>query len=195
MVYVVGSGDDSFSPVFWTFISIYGGGMALLYSKFATKIEIPLKKDILSRICPMLYSKLQYSYDAQFSFNELDILRQRGLIKQYTDIDIAEDSIYFDVTKDNKNFTVHGFELQTSEVTGRGKRRRNVVTNHCYLMRVHFPYARIPLQDDILIRQDKLDTLSKSNLLVPIISGFMTMITIAVGLENILLGILCGLCV
>jgi hypothetical protein len=167
--------------------------MAILYSKFASKIEIPLKRDILSRICPMLYSKLQYSYDAQFSFNELDILRQKGLLKQYTDIDIAEDSIYFDVAKDSKYFTVHGFELQTSEVTGTGKRRRSVVTNHYYLMRIHFPYARIPLQDDILIRQDKLDTLSKSNLLKPTMGGFITMIVIVVGLENILLGILLGL--
>ncbi len=167
--------------------------MAILYSKFASKIEIPLKKDILSRVCPMLYSKLQYSYDAQFSFNELDVLRQKGLIKQYTDIDIAEDSIYFDVAKDNKNFTVHGFELQTSEVTGTGKRRRSVVTNHCYLMRVHFPYARIPLQDDILIQQDTLDTLSKSNLLMPIIVAFVSTIVIAVSLEKIFLGILIGL--
>ncbi len=77
ILYYIGSGEDIFSPVFWTFIVTYGGGMTLLYTVFASKIEIPLKKDILSHICPMLYSKLQYSYDARFSFMEIDILRHR----------------------------------------------------------------------------------------------------------------------
>lgn len=194
-LYYIGSGGDLFSPVLWTFIVIYGGGMTLLYTAFSSKIETPLKKDILSRICPMLYSKLQYSHDARFSFMEIDILRHRWLLKPYTDLDIVEDSIFFDVAKDNKNFTVHGFELQTSEETGTGKRRRKVVTNHCYLMRVHFPHARIPLQDDILIQQDTLDTLSKTNLFAPTISALVIAIITAIALESILLGIVIGVCI
>lgn len=145
--------------MFVTFTVLCIGGLYALYNKFASKIETPLKRDILSRMCPMLYSKLQYSHDAQYSFDELDVLKNKGLLKSYTDLDIVEDSIYFDVEKDNKRFTVHGFELQTSQVTGTGKRRRTVITNHCYLMRVHFPNARIPLQNDILIQKDSLDTL------------------------------------
>ncbi len=106
-----------------------------------------------------------------------------------------EDSIFFDVAKDNKNFSVHGFELQTSEETGTGKRRRKVMTNHCYLMRVHFPHARIPLQDDILIQQDTLDTLSKTNLFAPTISALAIAVIMAIALKSILLGIVIGICI
>lgn len=50
--------------------------MGLLYAKFSNLIEIPLKMEVLAKLCPILYSKLCYSYDAKYSFDELDILQQ-----------------------------------------------------------------------------------------------------------------------
>ena len=48
--------------------------MGFLYSKFSKLIEIPLKMEVLAKLCPVIYSKLSYSHDAKYSFDELDVL-------------------------------------------------------------------------------------------------------------------------
>lgn len=114
--FTIGSGDDSFSPVIWsTFIS-YGIGIGTLYRKFASKIEIPLKSEVLQKMCPLLYSKLEYSYDEKYSFDELELLRSKNFISSYDSLDRVEDSVHFDVEKEGKVFSVNGFELETSEI-------------------------------------------------------------------------------
>jgi hypothetical protein len=90
--------------------------MGILYKKFSTKIEIPLKTEVLMRMCPLLYSKLEYSHDGKYSFDELDVLRQKEFLASYTSLDRVEDSIHFDIEKDGKQFSVNGFELETSEM-------------------------------------------------------------------------------
>ncbi|MCA9378320.1 hypothetical protein KC711_05510 [Candidatus Peregrinibacteria bacterium] len=48
--------------------------MGFLYAKFSKLIEIPLKMEVLAKLCPVIYSKLSYSHDAKYSFDELDVL-------------------------------------------------------------------------------------------------------------------------
>jgi hypothetical protein len=120
-------------------------------------------------MCPLLYSKLEYSYDGKYSFDELDILRSKDFLASYDSLDRVEDSLHFDVESDGKIFSVNGFELETSEVRGSGKKRRRVTTNHCYLIKVVFPNARIPLESDLFILTDRLDAPITTKLLIPII--------------------------
>lgn len=81
--------------------------MGALYKRFASKIEIPLKTEVLTRMCPLLYSKLQYSHDEKYSFDELDLLRSKNFLASYDSLDRVEDSVYFDVEKDGKHFSVN----------------------------------------------------------------------------------------
>jgi Protein of unknown function (DUF3137) len=165
--YTIGTGDNSFSPVIWSTIISYSIGMGMLYKKFSTKIEIPLKTEVLMRMCPLLYSKLEYSHDGKYSFDELDVLRQKEFLASYTSLDRVEDSIHFDIEKDGKQFSVNGFELETSEMRWSGKNRKRVTTNHCYLMKAVFPNARIPLSSDLFIVRDQLDAPVTTKLLIP----------------------------
>ncbi|NRH21195.1 DUF3137 domain-containing protein [Candidatus Gracilibacteria bacterium] len=155
--YTIGSGDNSFSPVIWAAIISYSTGIGLLYKKFASKIEIPLKSEVLQKMCPLLYSKLEYSYDEKYSFDELELLRGKNFLSSYDSLEKVEDSVHFGVEKDGKIFSVNGFELETSEMRGSGKNRRRVTTNHCYLMKAVFPSARIPLSSDLFIMHDEID--------------------------------------
>jgi hypothetical protein len=91
---------------------------ALLYKIFSSKIEIPLKRDILTNICPLIDSTLEYSYTAKYAFDELGILEKEGLIKTFDFITLEEDSLHFSLQKGNQNYTVNGFELQTSKMRG-----------------------------------------------------------------------------
>ena len=166
--YTIGSGDNSFSPVIWTAIGSYSLGIGILYKKFASKIEIPLKSEVLSKMCPLLYSKLEYSYDEKHSFDELEILKTKEFLDSYDSLDRVEDSVHFNVEKDGKIFSVNGFELETSEMRWSGKNRRRVTTNHCYLMKAVFPYARIPLQDDLHILSDQADSNTSKKWFLPI---------------------------
>ncbi len=189
--FTIGSKDNSFSPVIWSTVISYTVWIGYLYSRFASKIEIPLKTEVLSRMCPLLYSKLEYSYDGKYSFDEIEFLRSKWFLASYDQLDKVEDSIRFDIQKDGKMFAVNGFELETSEVRGSGKNRRRVTTNHCYLLKVIFPNARIPLTDDLLITQDFADRSIGSKLLWPIIGCTMlAMFTLA--LTNWWIGLLVG---
>lgn len=67
-------------------------------------------------MCPLLYSKLEYSYDEKYSFDELELLRTKNFISSYDSLDRVEDSVHFDVEKEGKVFSVNGFELETSEI-------------------------------------------------------------------------------
>lgn len=167
--YTIGSGDDSFSPVIWAAIISYSIGIGLLYKKFASKIEIPLKSEVLQKMCPLLYSKLEYSYDEKYSFDELELLRSNNFLSSYDSLDKVEDSVHFGVEKDGKIFSVNGFELETSEVRWSGKNRRRVTTNHCYLMKAVFPSARIPLASDLFIIHDEADGWGGSNFILPML--------------------------
>ncbi len=145
-------------PVVWTTIGTYGILMGILYANFRSKIEIPLKTDVLAKLCPILYSKFEYSHDRKYSFDDVYMLRGKSFLNSFDRIKTIEDSIYFPMTKDGKNFFVHGFELETTETrtTGSGKNRRTrtVTTNHDYLIKAEFPMARIPLKDDLFIVSD-----------------------------------------
>ncbi len=167
--YTIGSGDNSFSPVIWSTIISYSVGMGALYKRFASKIEIPLKMEVLTRMCPLLYSKLQYSHDEKYSFDELDLLRGKNFLSSYDSLDRVEDSVYFDVEKDGKHFSVNWFEVETSEIRGSGKNRKRVTTNHCYLMKAVFPSTRIPLTSDLYITHDEADGWNGSNYIWPIL--------------------------
>lgn len=169
--YSIGTGDNSFSPVIWTAIISYSVWISLLYKKFASKIEIPLKSEVLQKMCPLLYSKLEYSYDEKYSFDELEILRAKNFISSYDSLDKVEDSARYGVENDGKKFSVNGFELETSEMRWSGKNRRRVTTNHCYLMKAVFPNARIPLTNNLLIVHDEADGWSGSNYIWPILGA------------------------
>jgi hypothetical protein len=58
-------------------------------------------------MCPLLYSKLQYSYDEKYSFNELEILRSKDFLSSYDSLDRVEDSIHFDIENNGKVFSVN----------------------------------------------------------------------------------------
>lgn len=157
LFFTIGSGDDSFSPVFTAAFGSYALAMGFLYAKFSKLIEIPLKMEVLAKLCPVIYSKLSYSHDAKYSFDELDVLLASWILRSYSSIDLVEDSMEFEVERDGKNFFVNGFELKTSEIQWSGKNRRRVTTNHDYLIKAVFPNARIPLKSDLKIVGDQAD--------------------------------------
>ena len=155
--YTIGTGDNSFSPVIYLAFGLYWIGMGILYKKFSSKIEIPLKTEVLKKMCPILYSKLDYSHDTKYSFDELELLSAKKFLSSYDTIEAVEDSTHFEIENNGKLFSVNGFEVKTSEVRWSGKDRKRETTNHCYLMRAVFPNARIPLQNDLLIVKDQAD--------------------------------------
>ena len=169
--YTIGSGDDSFTPGITTLILSYTFSMGWIYHKFSTLIEIPLKKNVLSKMCPLIFSKLEYSHDAQYSFDECSYLVGKWFLRWYTDIDKAEDSIRIMMEKDGKSFIAQWFELETSKVQWSGKNRRRVTTNHDYLIRVEFPNARIPMEHDLFIMKDYLDSQSAWKYVIPLVIG------------------------
>jgi len=57
---------------------------------------------VLAKLCPILYSKLEYSYDGKYSFNELDKLQEKEFLQSYDSIDLVEDSTTFTMEKDGK---------------------------------------------------------------------------------------------
>lgn len=191
--YTIGSGDDSFSPVIWSTIISYTIGMGYLYQRFSSKIEIPLKTEVLQKMCPLLYSKLEYSYDAKYSFDELDLLRSKDVLASYDSLDRVEDSLHFDVESGGKIFSVNGFEVETSEVRGSGKNRKRVTTNHCYLIKAVFPNARIPLGSDLHIVTDQFDAPVSKKLLIPIIVGIFVFVFSFVLSQMMSVGIIAGL--
>ena len=84
-------------------------------------------------------------------------------MNDYEDVDKVEDSIAFTIDEPHKHILVQGYELETSRITrDRKGRRRKTTTNHCYLLRVIFPEARIELKNDLLIKTDEADSPSKS---------------------------------
>ena len=180
LFFTIGSGDNTFSPVFTAAFWSYALAMGFLYSKFSKLIEIPLKMEVLAKLCPVIYSKLSYSHDAKYSFDELDVLLASWILRSYSSIDLVEDSMEFEVERDGKNFFVNGFELKTSEIQWSGKNRRRVTTNHDYLMKAIFPNARIPLKSDLKIVGDQADQwiTSKfwSSIMVWILLWFITFI-------------------
>ena len=108
----------------------------------------------MSRICKILHSTFEYSYDGKYSFNDLSILKEKKFLNSYSMIDTVEDSCALKIQQDGKSFLLNGFELETSKMQSSGKRRRKVITNHDYLMKIVFPYARIPLVSDVIIEKD-----------------------------------------
>jgi Protein of unknown function (DUF3137) len=166
--YTIHSGNDSYPPTIIATIATYTIAMGFLYKKFASRIEIPIKSEVLAKLCPILYSKLEYSYDAKYSFDELGELLSKDFISSYDQIDRAEDSVYFSVERDGKTFVLNWFEVETSEMRWSGKNRKRVTTNHDYLMKIQFPHARIPLQSDMYIVSDVANKPVTSKLFVPI---------------------------
>lgn len=144
-------------------IILTGIASAFLHKKFANKIEIPLKEKVLKRLCPVLYSKLEYSHDGKYSFSEMRDLVEKRFLNSYDSIKIVEDSIFFPMQKDGKNFYVHGFELETTQTRGSGKNRRTVTTNHDYLIKAKFPQARMPMNADLFIKTDSHDNSNSSS--------------------------------
>lgn len=166
-------------------VTSYTFWMGYLYKKFASKIEIPLKSEVLQKMCPLLYSKLEYSYDEKYSFDELEHLRSKNFLASYDSLDKVEDSVRFGVEKDGKTFSVNGFEVETSEIRWSGKNRRRITTNHCYLMKAVFPNARIPLTSDLFIMHDEADGWSGSNYLWPILWAIFIFIFSSIGLADV----------
>ena len=154
LFFYVGTWDDSFSTIEWLWILatfLYGG----TYAAYRSKIEIPLKRDVMSRICKKLHTTFEYSYDGKYSFDDLSKLVEKKFLNSYNRIDKVEDSVELKIELEKKWFILRGFELKTRRVSGSGKNRKNVVTNHDYLMKITFPYARIPITCDLLVIPDK----------------------------------------
>lgn len=108
----------------------------------------------MSRICKILHTTFEYSYDGKYSFNDLELLLQKKFLNHYTMTDTVEDSCALKIEQNGKSFLLNGFELKTSEMRRNGKRRSKVITNHDYLMKIVFPHARIPLTADVVIEKD-----------------------------------------
>ena len=178
LFYTIGSGDNSTTPVLegwiWAAVIVFW----LIYTKFRSKIEIPLKRDVLTKICTFLDSKLEYSYDAKFSFNDLDTLQQKQFISRYTILDLVEDSTSLQHLEDGKGFYMRGFELETSKVSWSGKKRKKVITNHDYITKLVFPKARIPLKSDIYVKSKEYNNLSGINRIIVIIVAILMLMVI-----------------
>jgi hypothetical protein len=70
--------------------------------KYKSKIEIPLKRDIMSRVCKNLHSTFKYSYDEKYSYDDLNILLQKKFLKSYNRLEKVEDSIELKMEKEGK---------------------------------------------------------------------------------------------
>lgn len=168
-------------------VILIGIASAFLHKKFANKIEIPLKEKVLKRLCPVLYSKLEYSHDGKYSFSEMRDLVEKRFLNSYDSIKIVEDSIFFPMQKDGKNFYVHGFELETTQTRGSGKNRRTVTTNHDYLIKAEFPQARMPMNADLFIKTDAkrdLKNMKSSSLVFVVFFIIFFLATGSVGMQT-----------
>jgi hypothetical protein len=130
---------------------------------FRSKIEGAIKDKILTKLTKKLYSKLEYNQGDKYAFGDIVTLLQAGFLHGYDHIDKIEDSIGFTIDEPHKHIIIQGYELETSKTSRDSKgRRRKTITNHCYLLRVKFPEARIELKNDLLITTDEADNLSRS---------------------------------
>lgn len=136
---------------------------AIVIAIFRSKIEGAIKDRILTKLSKELYSKLEYNQSKKYAFGDTRLLVNSWLLNDYEDVDKVEDSIAFTIDEPHKHILVQGYELETSRTTrDRKGRRSKKTTNHCYLLRVMFPEARIELKNDLLIKTDEADTASKS---------------------------------
>lgn len=124
------------------------------YQVFRSKIEIPLKENIMNRVCKTLHSSFEYSSDAKYSFDNLTMLKEKWFLNSYTHLDGVEDSCALKIEQDGKSFLLNGFKLKTSEMKTTWNRKIKVITNHDYLLKIVFPHALIPLLSDIIIGKD-----------------------------------------
>lgn len=195
----VGSWDNSIWTIqwlWWLWAFLYGW----VYIKYKSKIEIPLKRDIMSRICKNFHENFKYSYDSKYSFNDLDLLLKKKFLKFYNRLELVEDSVNLKVVKEGKGFILNGYELKTRKVSWSWKHKKNIVTNHDYVMKIVFPYARIPMQNDLLITpdakkltwRDKPDSLMFKIILFIIFGGIFLWLTWLLLLFNFENGITIG---
>ncbi|MFO0764165.1 MAG: DUF3137 domain-containing protein [Candidatus Gracilibacteria bacterium] len=173
---IAGSIDTHFSQLFGIITLLGFAAYGFLQIKFSKLVNIPLKVDVLSKLCSVIYSKLLYSYDEKYSFNEINILRDKGILQSYDRIDSVEDSMEFDVDQNGKKMFVNAFEIKTSKMLEKrsyrhghaSRHRKRVVTNHAYLIKAVFPNARIPMKSDLVITNDQ--TLNRA-IMIPFASG------------------------
>jgi hypothetical protein len=59
-------------------------------------------------------------------------------------------------------------------------------------MRVYFPNARIPLTSNLIIKTDQIDTVSKSNIFLPLFIGVIVGISVSIIVGNIFIGLVVG---
>lgn len=173
LFYRIGTWDDSSGIIEWVFsiwIMLYGW----IYVAFRSKIEIPLKRDVMSRICNMLHPDFKYSYDNKYSFNDISDLVNMNFLKSYTAVSKVEDSSQLHIERDGKAFEFNGFEIKTTKTQGSWKSRKTVTTNHDYLMRIVFPYARIPIKDNLQIIPKFKTSLKVRNSFLSIILGILS---------------------
>lgn len=158
--------------VFWAIVwgSIFGGIVVALYR---SKIEWAIKEHILTKLAKELYSKLEYDASGKYAFGDLDFLRSKWFLNSYDRVKKIEDSIGFRIEEDQKSLIAQGYELETTETRGSGKNRRTVTTNHCYLMKIRFPSARIPLEKTLFIRTDENETIINNSIGYIILGAFI----------------------
>lgn len=153
--------SDGIVPVFFINFLI----ISIVIALFRSRIEGAIKDRILTKLSKELYSKLEYNQSKKYAFGDTSLLVSSWLLNEYNEIDKVEDSIAFTIDEPHKHILVQGYELQTSRVTrDRKGRKSRRTTNHCYLLRVMFPEARIELKNDLLIKTDEVNSPSRSAL-------------------------------
>jgi len=130
----------------------------IIIKLFHNKIEWAIKKKILSKLSKKIYDNLGYDEYNKYAFNDLQKLVVNKFLNSYEDIDLVEDSIAFTIKNDWKMALVQWYELQTSKTTHDSKwRKQKTTTNHCYLLKIRIPNARIKLEDNMYIKTDQYD--------------------------------------
>jgi len=121
------------------------------------KIDLNIKEKILTKLSKEIDSNLEYDYWKKYAFWELNKLRELNFINSYDSIKKIEDSIWFYLQQNWKYAVIQWYELRTTKTSWSWKNRRTVETNHCYLLKIKIPSARIKIEKDIYIKSDSAD--------------------------------------
>lgn len=143
---------EMFAIVWLISILFYHRIISIFYNKKITKW---IKWVILPNLCQKINKNLFYDTTWKYVFKDLDKLVSKRFLNSFDYIDYIEDSIYFNYDENWKKFFVNWFEFRSSKDQGSWKNRRRVTTNHCYLFKINFPNAKIPMKDNLFIKSIK----------------------------------------
>jgi len=96
----------------------------------------------LGDLARIYYDKIAYNKWDKYAFGELDVLKKLGFINNYTSA-IVKNSIVFLLEENGARALAKWYELYSS--------KWKIQANHCYLLKVIIPNARINIKKDINI--------------------------------------------